>query len=372
MKPMSYEAVKALVARLGVRSRAEYRRIPKHCRVELGLPPHPDRDFEGDGWQGWEEFLDEGTTGYLTYDEAKRTVQRLGITSLTRYNGLTNGMLKRLRLPAQLRTFYVAEWEGTRVFFGLSSESKKRHRKPPANGYCDYETAKRIVAELKIHSSREYAGLPDRVLDESGLPSRPEVHYAESGWTRWTDFLAETKKFPSYEQAKAIVRPHGFTTMAEYCHATRTGVICAHLPVRPKSYYAKSGWVSVEDFLGAPRFVTYDEACRIVRSLGVRSSGDYRKLDVTTRRRHRLPSYPQTYYKDSGWRTWAVFLGTSNGRFLPYNQAKRAAATLGVGTSRQYKNLGRLKLRRLGLPVTPDSYYRDKGWESWPKFLAAD
>jgi hypothetical protein len=92
-----------------------------------------------------------------------------------------------------------------------------------------------------------------------------------------------------------------------------------------------------------------------------------------------MPSDPAKVYKDAGWEGWGVWLGTGrianqNKVFLPFHESRKFAQKLGLKNQAEWRkyvggDFGSLSPLPSKIPRGPYSYYRDKGWISWPDFL---
>lgn len=362
---LSYAAARDHVRAINLTNKTQYQKLPMAYRRAHGLPGAPEIAYADRGWQGWQAFLAQPSK-YLPYAEAKEQAARYGIVSIRDYISWPPSALHEIGLPLNPQRHYVDDWQGWDDFLpALNSD----FRTPPAEGYVSYEEAKILVAQWQLTSSRAYRGLTNQQLDYYRLPSRPDNYYNGKGWSGWNAFLGQPRTPPSYAQAKAILAKYDVTTMTEYQHLLRHGGIREPLPLRPAKYYRDRGWVSPEDYFGKPRFVNYEQARALMKHLRIRSSRDYSALGPLVRRKHRLPFTPSRYYVDQGWESWDAFLSLGDGRFLPYTEACQIAPTLGATSSRQWRQLDRELLRYHGLPATPDSYYKDKGWIGWYAFL---
>ena len=92
-----------------------------------------------------------------------------------------------------------------------------------------------------------------------------------------------------------------------------------------------------------------------------------------------IPSDPAKVYKNKGWESWGKWLGTGrianqNKTFLPFQESRKFVHKLGLRSQavwRKYVNgdFDNLPPLPSKIPRGPYSYYRDKGWISWPDFL---
>jgi hypothetical protein len=365
MTLLSYREARDHVRAIQLTNKTQYYRLPLAYRRAHGLPSTPEVAYAEEGWKDWQSFLSDGHQ-FLDYAAARQQVARYGINSVRDYLSWSPGALRQIGLPLNPQRHYADEWDGWDAFFPTHG---KDFRSPPPEGYIAYQEARTLVAQWRLQSSRDYRGLAKEQLDYYRLPSRPDSYYRGNGWEGWSAFLGQPKTPPSYAEAKTIVAQYDVATMTEYQHLLRLGVIREPLPMRPSAYYRNRGWVSKEDFLGRPRFVDYETARTVIQALRIRSVRDYNALGPVERRKHRLPFTPSRYYAGKGWQGWVAFLSLGEGRYLPYAQACMIAPKLGATSSRQWRKLDRALLRHHGLPASPDSIYKGKGWIGWYGFL---
>jgi hypothetical protein len=86
------------------------------------------------------------------------------------------------------------------------------------------------------------------------------------------------------------------------------------LPSHPERVY-KNNWRGWGDFLGTGNlinkekvFLSFNEARKITRELGLKSNKDWRKYSKQ-KRPINVPGNPDSFYKDNGWKGWPDFLG---------------------------------------------------------------
>ena len=277
-----------------------------------------------------------------TYEEAQRIVQEKGINSVSEYKSL----YKELGLPSEPGRFYKDKgWIDWYSFFG----------KPKAS-YPTYEEAQRIVQENGITSSDDYKSS----YKELGLPANPSATYKNKGWIDWYSFFGRSKvSYPTYEEAKRIVQENGITSQTDY----RSSYQALGLPSAPDLFYKNRGWIDWHSFFGKTKasYPTYEEAQRIVKKNGVNSKTAYK----SSYKELGLPSNPNEFYKGNGWIDWPDFFGRSKVSFPTYEEAQRIVQENGINSLADYKS----SYKELGLPVAPDTTYRDKGWIDWPSFF---
>ena len=121
-----------------------------------------------------------------------------------------------------------------------------------------------------------------------------------------------------FDEARRFVRSLGLFSTRAYWEWAKSGARPPDIPARPEVAYARQGWAGYGDWLGtetttrrAGSFVTYEEARRVVREAGIRSSAEYHVWSRQGGRPSSLPANPWRTYRASGWRGWREFLGTA-------------------------------------------------------------
>ena len=89
-----------------------------------------------------------------------------------------------------------------------------------------------------------------------------------------------------------------------------------------------------------------------------------------------MPSHPNTTYKDGGWQGWGRWLGTGNQptkakgqKFLPFDEALRAARHLRLVSSAKWRLWCKSGARPANMPARPDQAHVHDGWMGWAHFL---
>ena len=167
------------------------------------------------------------------------------------------------------------------------------------------------------------------------------------------------KTFPTYEEAQRIVQEKGINSKNEYMSSHKE----LGLPSLPNEYYKDKGWIDWYDFLSKSKdsYPTYEEAQRIVKENGINSQADY----MSSYQALGLPSSPNISYKDKGWIDWYSFLGKSKASYPTYEEAQRIVKENGITSQTDYKS----SHKELGLPSSPNRFYKNIGWNDWYDFL---
>ena len=143
----------------------------------------------------------------------------------------------------------------------------------------------------------------------------------------------------------------------------------------PSSHYKDKDWKGFGDWLGtgtiAPSnkvFRPFAEAREFVRSLGLKTKNEYVAYAKSGRIPANIPLDPNSYYKDKGWNGFADFLGTTR-QWLDFEKAREYARSLGLKVGLSISNTPNPKKRPADMPLDPHSVYKDKGWERFCRFF---
>lgn len=116
---------------------------------------------------------------------------------------------------------------------------------------------------------------------------------------------------PFYE-ARSIVQKLNLKNRNEwiiYCNSNKP----SNIPKRPDEVYEE--WVGLGDWLGTGRianhkkmFLCYSDAKKIIHKLNINTNKEWREFCKNSRPKN-IPSNPDQYYKNKGWKSWYDFLG---------------------------------------------------------------
>ncbi len=194
--------------------------------------------------------------------------------------------------------------------------------------------------------------------DDPYLPSNPLGTYLKE-WISWPEFLGTVRDYYStLAEASKAAQTLGIKKYDEYCKRYKED---PRLPLDPRDKYPKE-WNSWPEFLGTARdyYSTLAKASKAAQTLGIKTSSEYKKR---YREDPRLPSRLSKKYSKE-WVSWPDFLGTVV-EYSTLVEASKAAQLLGIKIWAEYRK--RYKEDPL-LPSDPLKTY-PKEWISWPEFL---
>jgi hypothetical protein len=124
-KFLSYDEAKKRIRKFKILSEKEFRNIAKNGTLPLGIPRDPQKSYKKE-FSGWGDFLGTGKIAnqdrnFLTYDDAKNKVKKLGITTLrTWQKAVSEGQIPK-NIPTLPSRTYKKEWKGWGDFLGTGT-----------------------------------------------------------------------------------------------------------------------------------------------------------------------------------------------------------------------------------------------------------
>ena len=183
--------------------------------------------------------------------------------------------------------------------------------------WLPFADARTYIRTLGLKRQEDYWELYRADKLPTGLPSTPSIIYKNDGWISYPDFLGYESLFREvlpFEEARGYARSLGLKSSIEWRAFVKTKGIPSNIPKRPDKAYENEGWISFGDWLGTGR-----------RIRGYRSFEDAKKLALSLKlssRSHWIVAYeeglipndiaknPDQSYKNKGWLNWGDFLGT--------------------------------------------------------------
>jgi hypothetical protein len=190
-----------------------------------------------------------------------------------------------------------------------------------------YLNAINIVHMLEIKSRKEWEGfMMDYKINE--LPRRPDIFYNE--WVNWSEWLGMKcnfeKKIATFENSIEIVKSLGLKSKGEYSKNYKKS---DELPSNPPIFYGEL-WTDWSHFLSKipkPRteiiYLEYSKAKDIINSWNLKSQKEWHLMSKEGLIPIDIPRTPHEFYDE--WISWNEWLGHNKTRFkeiLSYSEAK--------------------------------------------------
>jgi hypothetical protein len=241
---------------------------------------------------------------FLPFAKAREFARGLRLTGARAWRIWCTSGNRPTNIPAFPDTMYKEQFRGWGDWLGTGNVFKKDFR--------SFESAREFVRGLGLTGMREW-----RVWLKSGnrpkdIPTSPERVYKEQ-WQGMDDFLGN--QLLSFEKAREYAHGLGLKSFTEWAVWCKSGNRPKNIPSRPDRIYKEQGWVNWGDFLNTSNvqpakmvFLSFKEARKYVRDLGLKSRTEYRVWSKSDKRPMNIPSNPNLTYTKQGWSGWVNWL----------------------------------------------------------------
>jgi superfamily II DNA or RNA helicase len=269
--------------------------------------------------------------------------------------------------------------------------------------YFDFGKARALARNLSLSSRAAWFAYWTSNKPH-GMPRNPQQTYATKGWKGWGDWLGTgnlrnaDRKYRKFKDARKFARSLGLRTqMAWRAFAVKkranSKMFPPDIPRNPAHYYRSKGWISWQDWLGAPKPKTtrgglrvFSSARAFARSLGLENGGQWKafcegKLRGYPKKPADIPKFPHQSYAGKGWVSMSDWLGAESRtdkhrKLRSFNKARSFVRKLKIPNQGVWRNYttGKLSDENLpplpvDIPSRPEVAYAGKGWKSWPDWF---
>jgi superfamily II DNA or RNA helicase len=251
-----------------------------------------------------------------------------------------------------------------------------------------FEEARAFARGLGLRSHAEWRKYAKSNAKPADVPSDPQTLYANDGWLSWGDWLGSRAgsrgRHRVFYDAHTFAQSLGLRSVAEWKGYCASGRKPADIPANPNVVYANEGWKTWGDWLGTDAVAKYlvsyrpfEKAREYVRSLGLKSSLEYRALRPKGALPADIPSNPNITYAKKGWSTWGDWLGTGTvalyrRKYRPFNEARRYVRALNLTSANAWRAYTKSELFPGDVPAAPHLVYRECGWSGWGDWLGTE
>lgn len=189
--------------------------------------------------------------------------------------------------------------------------------------FLPFDKALHFVRSLGLASQKEWRAWCKNGMRPAGIPADPRKVYRDHGWQGWGHWLGtgnqHTKEFLPFDKALVVAQSLGLANLKEWQAWCKAGMRPPNVPSRPDKVYKHDGWQGWGHWLGTPvpnkclratKFLEFDDALLIARSLGLAGNKEWQAWSKSGGRPANVPSAPNATYKNKGWKNWKHWLGT--------------------------------------------------------------
>jgi superfamily II DNA or RNA helicase len=316
-----FRKARASVRRLGFKSEHGWRKYLKSGKKPRDIPAKPDRVYAELGWAGIGDWLGTGAVSthlrkYRSFKKARAFARGLGLKSTQEWRGYSKSG-KPNDIPAcPNRTYADDGWAGMGDWLGTGAVATHLRK------YRSFKKARAFVRGLRLKSSDEWRNFVASNKLPADIPSNPNNTYTDEGWAGLGDWLGtgtvatHLRKYRPFKKARAFVRTLGLESEDEWHEYTNSGKMPVDIPAKPESKYARDGWIGFRDWLGTDtiasslrQYRSFKKARSFVRSLGLKSSTEWRDYCKSGKKPGDIPAKPYRKYVEAGWAGYGDWLG---------------------------------------------------------------
>ena len=399
----SFEDARAYVRALGLPSQKEWKTWRMSGVRPSDIPRSPEVTYKSLGWTSYGDFLgydidhkaqvrprmqfrgavdQKWRREYRSFEDARAYVHTLGLTSQTEWKAWSASGARPHDIPSNPdNTYKSAGWVSYRDFLGYEEQVGR-----PRMHFRSFDDARAYARTLGLKNSTEWQAWCASGARPHDIPSHPDQKYKSAGWLSYPDFLGDdagkaAEKYRSFEDARAYVHTLGLKSAKVWKVWSSSGARPRDIPSTPDRTYASTGWVSYRDFLGYEARAgrhrmqcrSFEDARAYARTLGLKSSTEWRVWSASGARPHDIPGNPDRTYKSAGWLSYPDFLGYDVGKaaekYRSFDDARAYVHTLGLKSSTEWKVWSSSGARPRDIPSHPDQKYKSAGWVSYGDFL---
>lgn len=229
------------------------------------------------------------------------------------FENLTQAEFLEIDLPEPIRnllpkhparSFGKDVWQdiSKRALIALNGNKNKR------SIMVSYRSCSTIAASIDVDTLRNWTDFARANFEcwDLPLPKWPLKTYKDEWISAIAFFQKDTPEpFLSFEEARVLVHKLELVTVQDFRDYLASGMATERMPKRPDNYY-KEEWQGWASFL-LSKFVSYDEAVKMLEPYNLLSEADFRKLRADGKCPKGIPSHPSIYYADDWW-SWRHFL----------------------------------------------------------------
>jgi hypothetical protein len=191
-----------------------------------------------------------------------------------------------------------------------------------------------------------------------------------------------------FEEAREFVHKLGIKNVDEWIEYCKSGNKPNEIPHKPERIYRNKGWKSYGDWFGvwnakktaenkkADGYLPFEEAKKFIHMLKIRNVKEWFKYCDSGRRPKDIPYNPDRIYKNSGWKSYADWLGTTHNdpdlKYMEFEDARRFVRNLRLEGTRGWNEYCKSGKKPDNIPFAPYAVYADDGWVSMEDWLGTE
>lgn len=121
------------------------------------------------------------------------------------------------------------------------------------------------------------------------------------------------------------------------------------------------------------KYKNFHSAKKFVILLNLKNARDWKRFCKSGHKPNNIPTHPELYYKDKGWKGFGDWLGTGHltprKNFRNFNDAKIFVHSLDLRNFKEWQQYCKSGKKPHDIPARPNNHYKNKDWISWGDWL---
>jgi hypothetical protein len=176
----SFTEGRALVRKLKLKNRPEWREWSKSEQRPSDIPASPDQTYRDDGWISWPDWLGSERVAWRSFTAARALVRGLGLKGVRGWFAWRKSGQRPSDIPSAPDKAYKDDgWISWNDWLG----NGKRYDMLP------FPVGRAYARKLKLKTQREWFAWSKSGQRPSDIPSSPQKTYRDDGWISMPDWL---------------------------------------------------------------------------------------------------------------------------------------------------------------------------------------
>ena len=376
-----FKEARKFIHSLGLKNCREWREYSKSGKCPEDISHTPWNTYKEE-WKGLGDWLGTGNIHpsnrvFRPFKEARQFARSLGLKGRKEWEEYSKSGKRPKDIPSNPQLTYKAEWKGFGDWLGTGNIAS--HNKV----YRSFKEAREFARSLGLKSHKEWREYSKSGKRPKDIPSAPWNTYKKE-WKGLGDWLGtgaiapKDREFRSFREARKFVRPLGLKNSKEWNEYSKSGKRPKDIPSCPEKTH-KEEWKGYGDWLGTgnianfnKKFRSFKEGRKFARSLGLKSSAEWKEYAKSGERLKDIPSNPGTVYKED-WKGWGDWLGTGNIAtssrvYRPFKEARKFVRSLGFKNTKEWHTYVKSGEKPKDIPSNPQKVY-EKDWKGFGDWL---
>ena len=200
---LPFEEARKFVRGLGLKNILEWRNYVRKGKKPLNIPSSPSTTYSRQ-WKGFGDWLGTARIAnqdrqYLTFEDAKKFVQTLGLKNLEDWRKYAKSENKPKDIPTNPHNVYKLEWKSFGDWLGTGTVASQKKE------FLPFEDARKLVRSLGLKSEDVWEQYLKSGKRPSNIPADPS-HVYPNEWNGIPDWLGYEGVTWSVKKVKELLR----------------------------------------------------------------------------------------------------------------------------------------------------------------------